>query len=279
MMTTRLIALLLAAVLAAAGVLALTDSRTGEQPGKKGPLATTAMAADPEPFNDAYIGDFKSGYGEGFSAGVAGLGYPDQASMTSNTRGFLDGYSQGYTDGQGQQSNLRSQLCRAATTAAFSSSPVVYGGSGYSGYSRASNLRSTQTLGDRAYNNEDYYYRPRQESRGIGSTARKALLIGGGAAAGAGLGAAFGGKKGALIGAALGGGTGTVLALKNRPRRAFNRGVSKKSVLTKSLIGAGAGAAIGALAGGKRGAFAGAALGGGGGALWSLMSGRRSRRY
>lgn len=277
-MTTRFIAMLLAAVLAAAGVLTLTESRTGEQAGGKGPLARTALAADPEPFNDAYIGDFKSGYGEGFTAGVAGLGYPDQASMTSNTRGFLDGYSQGYTEGQGQQSNLRSQLCRAATTAAFTSGPVVYSGSGYS--ARTSNLRSTRTLGDRAYyNNDDYTYRPAEQSRGIGSTARKALLIAGGAAAGAGLGGAFGGKKGALIGAALGGGTGTVLALKNRPRRAFNRGVSKKSVLTKTLIGAGAGAAIGALTGGKRGAFAGAALGGGGGALWSLLSGKRTRRY
>ena len=36
-----------------------------------------------------------------------------------------------------------------------------------------------------------------------------------------------------------------------------------------------AGALIRALAGGKRGALSGLALGGGGGALWSLMSGKR----
>jgi hypothetical protein len=40
--------------------------------------------------------------------------------------------------------------------------------------------------------------------------AKTAMVIGGTTAAGAGLGAIFGGKKGALIGAALGGGAGTI---------------------------------------------------------------------
>lgn len=43
---------------------------------------------------------------------------------------------------------------------------------------------------------------------------KTALVIGGTTAAGAGLGAIFGGKKGALIGAALGGGAGTLYEVK-----------------------------------------------------------------
>lgn len=277
-MSTRFIAVLLAAVLAAAGVLALSSgpgSNAGNYDQASAPALKTALAADPGTNNDAYIGDFKSGYADGFNAGVSGLNYPDESSMTANSRGFLDGFSQGYTDGQGQQASLRNQLCRTAGTAALSSAPAYYsesrGGRSY----RA----SSGTLGDTAYrsSSDDVYYTPR-EDRGIGSTARKALLIGGGAAAGAGLGGAIGGKKGALIGALVGGGTGTALAVTKKPSRAFNRRVSKKSVLTKGLIGAGAGAVVGALVGGKRGALAGAALGGGGGALWGVLGGKRNRR-
>jgi hypothetical protein len=39
---------------------------------------------------------------------------------------------------------------------------------------------------------------------------KTAMIIGGSSAAGAGLGAIFGGKKGALIGAAIGGGASTI---------------------------------------------------------------------
>ena len=46
--------------------------------------------------------------------------------------------------------------------------------------------------------------------------AKTAMVIGGSTAAGAGLGAIFGGKKGALIGAALGGGAGTLYEVKKR---------------------------------------------------------------
>ena len=45
---------------------------------------------------------------------------------------------------------------------------------------------------------------------------KTAMVIGGTTAAGAGLGAIFGGKKGALIGAALGGGAGTLYEVKKR---------------------------------------------------------------
>ena len=45
---------------------------------------------------------------------------------------------------------------------------------------------------------------------------KTAMVIGGTTAAGAGLGAIFGGKKGALIGAAIGGGAGTLYEVKAR---------------------------------------------------------------
>jgi hypothetical protein len=45
---------------------------------------------------------------------------------------------------------------------------------------------------------------------------KTAMVIGGTTAAGAGLGAIFGGKKGALIGAALGGGAGTLYEVKKQ---------------------------------------------------------------
>ena len=45
---------------------------------------------------------------------------------------------------------------------------------------------------------------------------KTAMVIGGTTAAGAGLGAIFGGKKGALIGAALGGGAGTLFEVQKR---------------------------------------------------------------
>jgi hypothetical protein len=45
---------------------------------------------------------------------------------------------------------------------------------------------------------------------------KSAMVIGGTTAAGAGLGAIFGGKKGALIGAAIGGGAGTIYEVKKR---------------------------------------------------------------
>jgi hypothetical protein len=280
-MSIKFIAVVLAAVIAAAGVLSFSNSRpsneTANYQNANAPVVKTALAAESSESTDLYIGDFKTGYADGFNAGVTGLSYPEQSAMASNSRGYLDGFSQGYTDGQGQQSTLRSQLCRTAGAAFATAAPAVYGESYGRSYARRA---STRTLGDRAYN-DDYYYSPRERvDRGIGTTARRALMIAGGTAAGAGLGAVVGGKKGAIIGALVGGGTGTALALTKKPNRAFDRRISKKSVLTKTLIGAGAGAAIGAITRGKRGALAGAALGGGGGAIWSLLSGKRAtRRY
>ena len=275
-MSMKFTAIMLAAVLAAAGVLSFNSQRSA----KDGSVLEASVLASPnasQPNNaeapsDAYLGDYKTGYADGFNAGVASLAYPNDSQMASTARGYLDGFTQGYSDGQNQQASLRNQLCDKNTVSqgAEGSHPSA---SQTAGSSRRGG--EARVLGDRAYNQET---RARTVDRGIGSTARKALLIGGGAAVGAGLGGAIGGGKGAAIGALVGGGAGTYMAVKRKPQRAFNRRVTAKHVATRSLIGAGAGALIGALAGGKRGALAGAALGGGGGALWSVMSGRRISR-
>lgn len=263
-------AIVLAAALSAAGVLSLSNHSASSEADRLQPVATanagTASANDPGTVSDAYVGDFKAGYADGFNAGATGLGYPDQSSMASNARGYLEGFNQGYTDGQSQQANLRNNLCGVGAA-----------GSTYQqqGYSNSRKAGTSRVLGDRAYNSD---YRSSRVDNGISSTTRKWLMVGGGTALGAGVGGAIGGRKGALIGALAGGGTGTYLALKKKPARAFNRRVSTKSVVTKTLIGAGAGTVIGALAGGKRGALAGAALGGGGGAIWSLINGKRASR-
>jgi hypothetical protein len=58
---------------------------------------------------------------------------------------------------------------------------------------------------------------PRRAVRSSGRDWKKtAMVIGGSTAAGAGLGAIFGGKKGALVGAAIGGGAGTLFEVKDR---------------------------------------------------------------
>ena len=56
----------------------------------------------------------------------------------------------------------------------------------------------------------------RVERRSGRDWTKTAMVIGGTTAAGAGLGAIFGGKKGALIGAALGGGAGTLYEVRKR---------------------------------------------------------------
>jgi len=273
-MSMKFMAFMLAAVLGAAGILSLSAPRSsGDRNGLEASVLASPEAGQPNasaPVGDAYLGDYKTGYADGFNAGVSSLAYPDNSQMASTARGYMDGFGQGYSDGQNQQAALRSQLCdkngveqSAAVGSAGATRQAVV--SRHAGESRV--------LGARAYNSE-----ARTVDRGMGSTARKALLIGGGALAGAGLGGAIGGGKGALIGALAGGGAGTYMAVKKKPARAFNRRVTTKHVATRALIGAGAGVLIGALAGGKRGALAGAALGGGGGALFGAMTGRRLRR-
>jgi hypothetical protein len=275
-MSMKFTAIMLAAVLAAAGVLSFNSQRsTKDGSALEASVLASSNASQPnnsEAPSDAYLGDYKTGYADGFNAGVASLAYPNDSQMASTARGYLDGFTQGYSDGQSQQASLRNQLCDKNTVGQGAEGTYPYASQQGAASDRAGN---GGVRGGRAYNTERH---ARTVDRGIGSTARKALLIGGGAAVGAGLGGAIGGGKGAAIGALVGGGAGTYMAVKKKPQRAFNRRVTAKHVATRSLIGAGAGALIGALAGGKRGALAGAALGGGGGALWSVMSGRRVSR-
>jgi hypothetical protein len=57
---------------------------------------------------------------------------------------------------------------------------------------------------------------PRVERAPSRDWKKSAMVIGGTTAAGAGVGAIFGGKKGALIGAAIGGGAGTIYEVRKR---------------------------------------------------------------
>jgi hypothetical protein len=57
---------------------------------------------------------------------------------------------------------------------------------------------------------EEVVYRQEEEVRPERSKTKTALIIGGSAASGAGVGAIVGGKKGALIGAAIGGGAASI---------------------------------------------------------------------
>jgi hypothetical protein len=74
-------------------------------------------------------------------------------------------------------------------------------------------LRSTRALPARRVTTRSAPRVARSSGRDWTKTA---MMIGGSTAAGAGLGAIFGGKKGALIGAAIGGGAGTLFEVKNR---------------------------------------------------------------
>ena len=269
-MRIRFIAVALAAVMATAGVMAFS----GHSPSTPTTEETLAARAPVQPAADggAYLDDFKAGYADGFGSGAMSFSFPDQASMASNSRGYLDGFSQGYGDGEAQRSTLRGELCsNARVSSVTGGEPRGFAAPRYA----ASNRIASRPAAER-YNGSQAYDR-RPVDRGISGTTRKAILIGGGAALGAGLGGAVGGRKGALVGALVSGGGGTALALSKKPSRAFDRRVSSKTMLVNTLLGAGAGAGIGALAGGKRGALAGAGLRGGGGAIWSLVNGKRTR--
>ena len=91
---------------------------------------------------------------------------------------------------------------------------------------RVSDLRAvddgTRSVYDRPRNGRrDRYVAERPAARRVAAAPKRdwvktAMVIGGTSAAGAGLGAIFGGKKGALIGAAIGGGAGTIYEVRKR---------------------------------------------------------------
>jgi len=85
-------------------------------------------------------------------------------------------------------------------------------------------VRPVQTVYETAPAPQRVVYREPQATRTVTRVERApsrdwkktAMVVGGTTAAGAGLGAIFGGKKGALIGAAIGGGAGTIYEVRKR---------------------------------------------------------------
>ena len=102
-----------------------------------------------------------------------------------------------------------------------------------------------------------------------------AAIIGGGAAAGAAVGAMAGGGKGAAIGAIAGGAGGYIYDRETSRRDAPAEREDGTDTLTRVGVGAASGAAIGAIAGGGKGAAIGAAAGGAGGYVYDRIKKRQ----
>jgi hypothetical protein len=140
---------------------------------------TTAAASESQAF---YLSDFKTGYTDGYNAGMSG----QSSSVTNTTRaGYNDGFKGGYADGF--QARAKQGVTRPGARA--SRQEVVYRPSG----------SSARRRGD--------------------SKLKTVLTIAAPAAIGAGIGAAAGGGRGAAAGALIGGGGGALYHLiKNRNR-------------------------------------------------------------
>ena len=81
------------------------------------------------------------------------------------------------------------------------------------------NVRYNTQYDEPYYQEDDYYYDENGVRRpNVYDRHRKAINIGAATAAGAIIGAIFGGKKGALIGAAAGVATGAIVTKKQKPR-------------------------------------------------------------
>src|SRR5215475_7632502 len=142
---------------------------------------TTAAASENQAF---YLSDFKTGYTDGYNAGMSG-----QSSSVNNTTraGYNDGFKNGYADGY--QARAKQATARPSTVTRVSRQEVVYRPSG-------SRVRRS---GD--------------------SKLKTVLTIAAPAAIGAGIGAAAGGGRGAAAGTLIGGGGGALYHLiKNRNR-------------------------------------------------------------
>jgi len=140
---------------------------------------TTAAASENQSF---YLSDFKTGYTDGYNAGMSG----HSSSVNNSTRaGYNDGFKNGYADGF--QARAKQSVAQPATRAARQE--VVYRPSG----------APVRRRGD--------------------SKLKTVLTIAAPAAIGAGIGAAAGGGRGAAAGALIGGGGGALYHLiKNRNR-------------------------------------------------------------
>src|SRR5262245_55523068 len=114
-MSKRSLAIIISVVVFAAGVLTVTTSRSsGESTHAQttSPYVTQAVTPVQNQASDqAYLADFKVGFGDGFSTGVSGFTYPEQSALVGRTGGYLAGFEQGFTDGQNQQAMIQERLC------------------------------------------------------------------------------------------------------------------------------------------------------------------------
>jgi hypothetical protein len=162
--------------------LATTPSSS---PSPEASPATSAEATAAASENQAfYLSDFKTGYTDGYNAGMSG----QSSSVTNTTRaGYNDGFKDGYADGF--QARAKQASARPVTATRVARQEVVYRPSG----------GTVRRRGD--------------------SKLKTVLTIAAPAAIGAGIGAAAGGGRGAAAGALIGGGGGALYhVLKNRNR-------------------------------------------------------------
>jgi hypothetical protein len=164
------------------GTNAAEENKAAVNPSPAGSPLATAAAKEDQQF---YLSDFKTGYTDGYNAGLSS----DQTSVVATNRtGYNDGYKEGYTDGYqarvNPQQTVVTTVARPATRVVQREREVVY--------------RSAP-------------------ARKKNSTLKTVLTIAAPAAVGAGVGGAVGGGKGAGVGALIGGGGGALYHLiKNR---------------------------------------------------------------
>jgi hypothetical protein len=142
-----------------------------------------AAAKDDQQF---YLSDFKTGYTDGYNAGLSS----ESTSVVATQRtGYNDGYKEGYTDGY--QARVNPQQTVVTSVA-----------------------RPTRVV---QRDREVVYRSAPAPARRKRSTLNTVLTIAAPAAVGAGVGGAIGGGKGAGVGALIGGGGGALYTLiKNR---------------------------------------------------------------
>src|SRR5262245_54253564 len=122
-MSKKLIAVIAAVAIAAAGFLVLSGGRSSSNaaddvstaPNSVQPSVATTPSTDPNS-EQTYLADFKAGYADGFATGAVGYPYPDQATLTGRTGGYVSGLEQGFADGQNNQSLLQERLCSVASS-------------------------------------------------------------------------------------------------------------------------------------------------------------------
>jgi hypothetical protein len=148
------------------------------------PSASPLTAGAAKEDQQFYLSDFKTGYTDGYNAGLSS---ESTSVAATNRTGYNDGYKEGYTDGYQARVNQQPQT---VVTSAARPARVVQ---------------------------REVVYRSAPAARKKNSTLKTVLTIAAPAAVGAGVGGAVGGGKGAGVGALIGGGGGALYHLiKNR---------------------------------------------------------------